>query len=98
MKIGKIYDWHSPHNNLCPQNTGDLDKDCTCQQRVKKNRKCDVINRKCCRERLLAMANSFQSVRIFTQVKPSTLNDIAGMVEAELRRRAQNSPRTGKTL
>lgn len=99
MKIGKIHDHHSPHNNACPQNQ-DASRhhlDCACILKSKRERKPDIINRAKVREKLLKMAGSYRG-RDFTQVKPSTLDAISSHLEAHLKQLAQNAPRVGKTL
>ena len=97
--VGQVYDWHKVWNGGCPQNDPlRIHLDCTCQQKPKKERKPDIINRRAVRDKLLKMVNSFQSVRTFTCVKPSTLDEISAHLEAHLKQRAQNAPRTGRTL
>lgn len=99
MKTGLVHDHHNPHNDGCPQNDPlRLHMDCNCQIKEKRARKCSIINRAKVRQKLLAMANSFQSARSYTQVKPETLDSIESLLEAKLRDLAQNAPRKGKTI
>lgn len=96
---GEIYDWHSPHNDKCPQNDEDKwTEDCTCPKPVKRKRQCDIINRACVKKHLLEETNSRQTIRIFTQVSKSALDAIQALVKREIIRRAEDPPRKGKTL
>lgn len=98
MISGDIYDWHNPHNDECPQNTGDIEKNCNCVQKLKRTKKSDLINRAFVKKMLLQETNDRQSLRIFTCVRPSTLDEISAIVKREIIRRAEDPPRKGKTL
>lgn len=98
MNTGNIHDWHSIHNDECPQNGDNLEADCTCEQPTKRTRSCDEINRACIKKRLLEEANARQSLRTFTQVSKATLDAFQAIVKQEIIKRATNPPRKGKTL
>jgi hypothetical protein len=95
---GLIHDFHSIHNELCPQNGTDIDKDCSCAPKTTRTRKSDLINRAFVKKMLLQETNSRQNLRVFSCVAPSALDAISALVKQEIIRRAENAPKTGKTI
>lgn len=95
--VGEVYDWHDVHNEYCPQN-GDryLEMNCTCP--APRKRIFETINRACVKKRLLEETNARSPIRKFTQVSKATLDAIQEMVKREIIRRAENPPRTGRTV
>jgi hypothetical protein len=96
---GLIHDYHSPHNNRCPQNSPDtIEQDCNCEMKTKRSKRSEFLNRAFVKKMWLQATNSRQNLRVFSCVAPSALDAISALVKQEIIRRAENPPKTGKTL